>query len=40
MKRILCWLGIHDWLDVLDNKIFPFTPYQYCPRCGKIKFEG
>ena len=36
MKEILCWLvGIHDWLDVLDNKIFPFTPYRYYPRCGK-----
>ena len=33
MKRILCWLGIHDWKYVLDNN----TPYKYCKRCGKIK---
>lgn len=39
MKRILCWLGIHDWWDILDNKIFPFAPYQYCPRCGKIRMN-
>lgn len=42
MKRILCWLGIHDWewKSGLENKIYPFTPYKYCKRCGKIKLEG
>ena len=37
MKRILCWLGIHDWEYIFENRIFPFTSYKYCKRCGKIK---
>lgn len=36
MKRILCWLGLHNWEYTFENKIFPFTPYKYCKRCGKI----
>lgn len=39
MKKILCWLGIHDWEYVLENNIFPFTPYRYCKRCGKIRMN-
>jgi hypothetical protein len=34
---ILCFIGIHKWEYVLDNKIFPYTPYKYCKRCGQIK---
>lgn len=39
MKKILCFLGLHDWKYVLKNMIFPFTPYKYCKRCGKIKLN-
>lgn len=34
---ILCLFGKHKWEYVLDNNIFPFVPYKYCKRCGKIK---
>ena len=37
MKRILCFLGLHDWEYIFENRIFPFTPYECCKRCGKIK---
>ena len=42
MKRILCWLGLHDWewRCGFENKIYPFIPYKYCKRCGKMKFKG
>ena len=33
---ILCFLGIHKWDYVFDNKVFPFTHYRYCKRCGKV----
>lgn len=39
MKKIFCWLGIHDWWDILDNKIFPYTSYKYCSRCYKIQLN-
>lgn len=37
LGRILCFIGIHRWEYVTDNKVFPFIPYTYCKRCGKIK---
>lgn len=37
IRRILCNVfGIHSWEYVVDNKIFPYTPYAYCKHCGKI----
>ena len=36
MKRILCWLGLHDWEYVIENNIFPFTPYKYCKSAVKL----
>lgn len=37
LSDILCFIGLHKWEYVLENKIFPFTPYKYCKHCGKIK---
>lgn len=37
LNLILCFFGVHKWKYVDDNKIFPFTCYIYCERCGKIK---
>lgn len=34
---VLCFFGIHKWQYVIDNRIFPFTPYKHCKYCGKIK---
>ena len=39
MKRILCWLGVHDWKYVVDNKICPYRLYRYCSKCGKIQSD-
>lgn len=37
IRWILCNVfGIHSWKYVVDNKIFPYTPYGYCKHCGKI----
>lgn len=36
MKHILCILGFHKWGYVYDNKVFPFTHYRHCERCGKV----
>ena len=37
LGKILCLCGLHKWMFVADNNIFPFTPYEYCERCGKLK---
>ena len=37
LSKILCFIGLHKWEYKIDNKIFPFIPYAYCKRCGKIK---
>lgn len=37
LGKILCLCGLHKWMFVEDNNIFPFTPYKYCKRCGKLK---
>lgn len=43
MKRflgfLLCCIGIHKWEFITDNKIFPFTHYKYCKRCGQININ-
>ena len=37
MKRLLCWLGIHDWKYEVNYKIFPYRLYRYCSKCGEIQ---
>lgn len=37
LSNILCLIGLHKWEYKIDNKVFPFIPYKYCKRCGKVK---
>lgn len=36
MKRILCWLGIHDWRyaepPIYEGEVY----FKFCSRCDKI----
>lgn len=34
MKRLLCFLGFHNW-KIFNNK---YVPSRECKRCGKTQF--
>lgn len=43
MKRLLCWLGLHDWTEYgpggLMQDPFPVS-IRMCGRCGKRQSRG
>lgn len=38
IRRILCWLGWHEWKTTIENnRIIGIYVFTCCKHCGKVK---
>lgn len=37
LRKVLCFLGYHDWINIFDEN-WALTPrYRYCPHCKRCQ---